>query len=90
MNGCAKNRISPTGSSCFYLSSPAAKNILLPVFGKSLSYFRRPAHSEGRFAIVTDVGAGCGGRGGALDEQRSSGRRSRVVLTPRRWRQVGS
>src|SRR5204863_9772420 len=34
-------------------------------------------------------GAGCGGRGGALDEQHLSGRRSRVVLTPRRWRQVG-
>jgi hypothetical protein len=34
-------------------------------------------------------GAGCGGRGGAIDEQHQSGRRSRVVLTPRRWRQVG-
>jgi hypothetical protein len=22
-----------------------------------------PSHTEGRFAIVTDVGAGCGGRG---------------------------
>src|SRR5260221_10076215 len=32
---------------------------------------------------------GCGGRGGAIDEQRLSGRRSRVVLTPRRWCQVG-
>jgi hypothetical protein len=30
----------------------------------------RPAHSEGRFAIVTDVGAGCDGRGSAFDEQR--------------------
>jgi hypothetical protein len=29
-----------------------------------------PSHSEGRFAIVTDVGAGCGGRVGAFDEQR--------------------
>jgi hypothetical protein len=27
--------------------------------------------------------------GGVADERRSSGRRSRVVLTPRRWRQVG-
>ena len=34
-------------------------------------------------------GAGCGGRGSAIDEQRLSGRRSRVVLTPRRWCQVG-
>src|ERR1700761_3493973 len=28
------------------------------------------------------------GRGGAFDEGRGRGRRSRVVLTPRRWRQV--
>src|SRR5258708_32834642 len=34
-------------------------------------------------------GMGCGGRGSAIDEQRLSGRRSRVVLTPRRWCQVG-
>jgi hypothetical protein len=33
-------------------------------------------------------GTGCGGRGGALDELRLSGRRSRVVLMPRRWHQV--
>jgi len=34
-------------------------------------------------------GAGCGGRERAADERHRSGRRSRVVLTPRRWRQVG-
>ena len=34
------------------------------------------------------LGAGCGGRGGASDEGACCGRRSRVVLTPRRWRQV--
>jgi hypothetical protein len=33
-------------------------------------------------------GAGCGGRGGADNEWRRGGRRSRVVLTPRRWCQV--
>ena len=27
-----------------------------------------PPHSEGRFAIVTDVGAGCGGRKRRIDE----------------------
>jgi hypothetical protein len=32
--------------------------------------------------------AGCGGRGRAIDEQRQRGRRSRVVLMPRCWRQV--
>ena len=44
---------------------------------------------RGGLAIVTNVGMGCGGRGGsARDEHAASGRRSRVVLTPRRWRQV--
>jgi hypothetical protein len=47
----------------------------------------RPVLNKGRFAIVTDVEAGCGGREGAVDEQRQRGQRSRVVLTPRRWRQ---
>jgi hypothetical protein len=32
------------------------------------------------------LGAGCGGRGSAPDERHGGGRRSRVVLTPRRWR----
>ena len=39
--------------------------------------------------IVTDVGAGCGGR--ELRQETNDvacGRRSRVVLTPRRWCQV--
>jgi hypothetical protein len=34
------------------------------------------------------LGAGCDGRLGATDERVLSGRRSRVVLTPRRWRQL--
>jgi hypothetical protein len=34
-------------------------------------------------------GTGSGGRGCAFDERRGCVRRSRVVLTPRRWRQVG-
>src|SRR5580700_1072309 len=47
-----------------------------------------PVPQEGRIMIVTDVGAGCGGRGGVDNERRWRGRRSRVVLTPRRWRQA--
>ena len=47
-----------------------------------------PPSQEGRFAIVTDVEAGCGGRRRRVDEGAVAGRRSRVVLTPRRWRQV--
>src|SRR6201996_4570891 len=51
-----------------------------------LSLASRP--SRGALAIVTKRGTGCDGRGCAFDEGRGGGRRSRVVLTPRRWRQV--
>jgi hypothetical protein len=43
-------------------SSPAAKNISLSFFPKSVSVVAVPSRSEGRFAIVTNVEAGCGGR----------------------------
>ena len=43
---------------------------------------------EGRIAIVTDAGLDAVDAGGAADESATCGRRSRVVLTPRRWRQV--
>ena len=42
---------------------------------------------EGRFAIVTSVGMGCGGRVDTLDETWRGGRPSRVVLMSRRWHQ---
>jgi hypothetical protein len=32
-----------------------------------------PSHTEGRFAIVTDVGTGCGGRGSVLRAMGSQG-----------------
>jgi hypothetical protein len=48
-----------------------------------------PHPSEGRFAIVTNVGHGMRWtRRRALTNGAIRGRRSRVVLTPRRWRQV--
>jgi hypothetical protein len=48
-----------------------------------------PSHTEGRFAIVTDVGGGMRWTQAALKTRaRTCGRQSRVVLTPRRWRQV--
>jgi hypothetical protein len=48
-----------------------------------------PPHTEGRFAIVTDVGCGMRWTQAALlTRAPACGRRSRVVLTPRRWRQV--
>jgi hypothetical protein len=40
----------------------------------------RDRHGRGRWDAVDAEGA--------FDERRSRGRRSRVVLTPRRWRQV--
>jgi hypothetical protein len=44
---------------------------------------------RGAFRDRHEREAGCGGRGCAFDEQRSiRGRRGRVVLTPRCWRQV--
>jgi hypothetical protein len=47
------------------------------------------AHKRGASRSSRTLGAGCGGRGSAPDERHGRGRRSRVVLTPRRWRQVG-
>jgi hypothetical protein len=50
---------------------------------------RRPGPLEGRFAIVTDVGLGMRWTQAALlTRALTCGRRSRVVLTPRRRRQV--
>jgi hypothetical protein len=61
----------------------------IPIFGKLLDpdpnhlyHARIPSHQEGRLAIVTKRGAGCGGRGSADNERHCCVRRSRVVLTP--------
>ena len=50
---------------------------------------RRPVPLEGRLEIVRDAGQDAVDADGATDESTRRGRRSRVVLTPRRWRQVG-
>ena len=60
--------------------------LILPPNQRHIS--RYPAHSRGAYRDRHGRWAGCGGRGGAFDERRLSGRRRRVVLTPRRWRQV--
>jgi len=44
--------------------------------------------SWGALAIVTDVGRDAVDADSAQDERAASGRRNRVVLTPRRWRQA--
>jgi hypothetical protein len=80
-------------------------DFLSSLFSKKISVFNRPKSSlypalsrallEGRIAIVTDVGREMRwtrqhwARLVACDERSCSGRRSRVVLTPRCWRQVG-
>jgi hypothetical protein len=46
--------------------------------------------TEGRFAVVTNAGRDAVDAGGAEDEGATSGRRSRVVLTPRRRQVCGS
>src|ERR1035441_9272523 len=76
-------------------------NLMLPVQSPLQKYFRSlltqitcislalPAHTKGRFAIVTDVGLGMRWtRVVLLTRALLCGRRSRVVLTPRRWRQA--
>src|SRR5438270_1731251 len=71
-----------------FLSSPVCKNIWLSPSGKSNLPLAPSCSERGALRNVTKRGAGCGGRGRAADERHGSGRRSRVVLTPRRWRQA--
>src|SRR5579859_6412070 len=81
--------ICPTGA-----NHPALRRA--PVYPRSQKYFvwpfarrsitdsSRPASERGALAIVTNVGCGMQWtRAAAQDERRQSGRRSRVVLTPR-------
>src|SRR5882724_2395140 len=102
--------ICPSGSLLTGLSSLISdfpKDISVPTYPKSDLELFASRPTEGRFAIVTDVGHGMrwtrqrfardgiAGRVERLvsDQQRAderccSVRRSRVVLTPRRWHQV--
>jgi len=78
---CAEKLISRAVSSWFGLSSRIVKNILLYENRKSWLNSAIPRPSEGRIAIVTTRGAGCGGRVGALGRSACQcGRWSRVVL----------
>src|ERR1700733_11349983 len=65
--GLRSRLIYPTGKSMRpaleRLSSPSRKNILLFRNRKSVYIHGHPASQEGRFAVVTDVDAGCDGRG---------------------------
>jgi hypothetical protein len=80
--------ICPTGCFVIWLSSPVAKYFLLYRLVETSLEPASSHPSEGRIAIVTDAGWDAMDAGGAFDESAGGGRRSRVVLTPRRWRQV--
>src|SRR6267142_1674039 len=102
---CPSGSLLTGASSCF---SDFPKNIFVFTHPKSILELFPSRPTEGRFAIVTNVGHGMrwtrqrfardgiAGRVGerpVSDQQRAdegccSVRRSRVVLTPRRWRQV--
>jgi hypothetical protein len=79
---CARSRISSTGSSCFYLSSPRRKNIFLPIPPKS-SLSPAPSRPErgayrdrhGRWVRdAVDAAASCArGIAGRIDEIRERG-----------------
>ena len=71
-----------------FLSSPAAKNILLPFFGNMCFALDIPPCQEGRLAIVTNVGWDAVDATERETSARGCGRRSRVVLAPRSRRQV--
>jgi hypothetical protein len=85
----------PVGQIGKSLSSPFCKNISVHFSPKSLLHLL-PSRTRKRGVSRSSrtLGAGCDGRGSvrransAPDEWHCCGRRSRVVLTPRRWRQV--
>jgi hypothetical protein len=86
---CAQSGIYRSVSMRFYQSSPVFKNFVLRRLPKSNLYPHHPVPTEGRFAIVTDVGWDAVDAAARETSALFRGRRSRVVLTPRRWRQVG-
>jgi len=71
------------------VSSAFVKNFPLSLSGKSSLQTRSVPPEGGALAIVTNVGRNAVDALVPDDDRRESGRRSRVVLTSRRWRQVG-
>jgi hypothetical protein len=55
------------------LISDIPKNISVPIYPKSRLEFSHPTPQQGRIAIVTDAGCGCGGRGSILRATGSQG-----------------
>src|SRR6266850_3148304 len=63
MTACACAVICPSGTFLSSLFSVFPKNISVPTHPKSDLELSHPTPPEGRIAIVTDAGCGCGGRG---------------------------
>jgi hypothetical protein len=80
--------INPTGKSLKSLSIPSRKNIPLAPSGKSVINSARLTRYEGRIAIVTNARWDAVDAEGVADVRAGCVRRSRVVLTPRCWRQT--
>jgi hypothetical protein len=70
------------------VSSPKIKNISLFQKGETVHICRHPVPLRGASAVVTTRG-GLRWTRKCLDERHRCVRQSRVVLTPRCWRQVG-
>src|SRR6266850_5182734 len=79
---------SPTGKSPEVCPVLRAKIFRLTRRANQRHYFARLTADEGRVAIVTNVRWDAVDARGAQDEGARRVRRSRVVLTPRCWRQV--
>src|SRR5256885_2549387 len=84
---CARraNQRRPLGSFC---PAPFAKIFGFRRRANQIYHSRRPAPNEGRCATSRNVEQDAVDADVLADEQHGSGRRSRVVLTPRCWRQV--
>jgi hypothetical protein len=79
----------PDGLFYKFAVQPSLQKYFASPIGRS-SFIDSAVHpTEGRIAIVTDAGLDAMDAAATRDERRRCGRQSRVVLTPRRWRQVG-
>ena len=78
--------ICPTGCLAKFVSSPLAKNFFAFRFGRNRNRAKSSCPTQrGVSRTSRTSGTGCDGRSGARDGRCQCGRRSRAVLTPRRW-----
>ena len=87
-DGACGPLICPSGKISRSLSSPLAKKISLRRLVEAALVIPTVPPLRGALAIVTNVGRDAVDAFDATDERIRNGRRSRVVLAPRRWREV--